>query len=114
MVKTAVLAWSVALEQYLKDKEASGIGIGIGRSDLFRRPLRFRGITDMLSMSRDVTRDGEKPSSSRYSSVARLITMSKLCISVLATEQNSKLCNLRSKVDILEVRSPDQKSYKRF
>ena len=39
--------------------------------------------------------------------------MSKLCRSVSATEPNSTLCKLQSRVDILEVGSPNQKSYKR-
>ena len=56
-------------------------------------------------MSRDVTRDGEKHSSaSRYlESVDRLISMSKLCLSVSATEPNSTLHKLRSTVVSREV-----------
>ena len=54
-------------------------------------------------MSYDVTRDGEKTLQRCDRSVARLISMSKFCISVSATEPNSTLCKLRSRVDILEV-----------
>ena len=48
-------------------------------------------------------------SASQSRSVAHLIAMSKLCISVSATEPNSTLCKLRSTVDILEVGIPIEK-----
>ena len=55
----------------------------------------------LLLMSHDVTCDGEKTLFSvTLESVAHLISMSKLCISVSATEPNSTLCKLRSMVDI--------------
>ena len=64
----------------------------------------------LLSMAHDVTHDGEKTLFSvTLESVAGLISMSKLCVSVSATEQNSTLCKLRSTVDIREVGAPIEK-----